>query len=189
VLVDVGCGTGLLAPFLVGTGYRHAGVDLSFGALRAAREGGIDPVARGQIQALPVVDTSAHVVVAGEILEHVRDVAGAVGECARVLRPGRTLVLDTIAASGLARFLLGSVWEQLPGVMSKDRHDPALFVDRGALRETCARCGIPVQLSGLRPSHEVLAWLARRRAQQVRLVPTRVTAVLFQAVGVKTAQA
>lgn len=184
VLLDVACGGGLLVPHLAGTGYRHIGVDLSATATRVAREHGLTAVSRGDVRALPIGAEAADVVVAGEVLEHVDDLAQVVGECARVLRPGGTLVLDTVAATRLARFLVVTVGERVPGVLPKHLHDPALFVDRHVLVRECARHGIDLQLRGLRPSRDVLAWLARRRSW-VRMIPTRWTAVLFQGVGVK----
>src|SRR5215207_4538862 len=95
VLVDLGCGAGLLAPHAARLGYRHVGVDLVGTSLRIAAEHGVRPV-RGDAQRLPLADRVADAVSAGEILEHVPDLPAAVGEACRVLRPGGTLVLDTI---------------------------------------------------------------------------------------------
>jgi 2-polyprenyl-6-hydroxyphenyl methylase/3-demethylubiquinone-9 3-methyltransferase len=185
VLLDVACGGGLLGPHLQGTGYKHVGVDLSPSATRVAREHGMRYVVRGDVSALPFRDAFADVVVAGEILEHVPDLAGAVGECCRVLRPGGTLVVDTIADTRLARVLAISVLERIPGGAPKNLHDPALLVNRQALLGECARHGVTMNLTGLWPSlSDALLWLAGRR-QGVRMVPIRSTAVLFQGVGVK----
>jgi 2-polyprenyl-6-hydroxyphenyl methylase/3-demethylubiquinone-9 3-methyltransferase len=102
-LLDMACGGGLLAPYLAGSGYRHIGVDLSRTAIVLARDHGVESV-RGDVLALPFRDETFDVVVAGEVLEHVADLAGAVGEACRVLRPGGTLVIDTIAATWVGRF-------------------------------------------------------------------------------------
>jgi 2-polyprenyl-6-hydroxyphenyl methylase/3-demethylubiquinone-9 3-methyltransferase len=137
------------------------------------------------VRSLPLPDEAADVVSAGEILEHVRDVAGVVGEACRVLRPGGTLVIDTVARTALARFLVVTVAERIPGAAPPGIHDPALFVDRRALQAECARHGVPLQLRGLRPSvPDAVRWL-RRRSDDVAMVPTRTTSVLFQASGVK----
>ena len=47
---------------------------------------------RGSVLAVPLADGCADVVVAGEILEHVEDDVAVLAECARLLRPGGTLV-------------------------------------------------------------------------------------------------
>jgi 2-polyprenyl-6-hydroxyphenyl methylase / 3-demethylubiquinone-9 3-methyltransferase len=184
VLLDVACGGGLLAPYVGGLGYRHVGVDLSAPSLAVARRHGVLPV-RADARLLPLPDTAADVVVAGECLEHVPDLPRVVAELCRVLRPGGTLVADTIADTRTARFLVVTLAERLPGGPPTGLHDPALFVDRRRLVRECARHGVALELTGLRPAvPATLAWLLRRRTVS-RMVRTRPTTVLFQAVGTK----
>lgn len=184
LLLDLACGGGLLAPHLAGKGHRHVGLDLSPTALPLAREHGVLPV-RGDVLRLPFRDAVADVVVAGEVLEHVAEPIELLAEACRVLKPGGTLVLDTIAATAWGRFSAVTVGERLPAGPPKRLHDPALFVDRCALVDAAARCGVPLTLSGLRPSAvDYVRWLAGRRPS-VRMLTTRSTAGLFQAHGVK----
>lgn len=186
LLLDLACGGGLLAPHVAGKGHRHVGLDLSATALPLAREHGVVPV-RGDVLALPFADEVADVVVAGEVLEHVTEPLLLVAEACRVLRPGGTLVLDTIAATWWGRFSAITAAERLPAGPPRRLHDPALFVDRAALVAGAARCGVELQLSGLRPSApDYLLWLVGRRSD-VRMLPTRWTAGLFQAHGRKGA--
>ncbi len=188
VLVDVACGGGLLAPHVARLGHRHVGVDLSPTAVPLAREHGVQAV-RGDALALPLADGCADVVVAGEVLEHVTDLPLAVREACRVLRPGGTLVVDTIAATAWGRFSAVTVAERLPGGPPRRLHDPALFVDRRVLVAEAAACGVRLELSGLRPSAvDYLGWLAGRRTE-VRMLTTRSSAGLFQARGVKVRNA
>jgi 2-polyprenyl-6-hydroxyphenyl methylase/3-demethylubiquinone-9 3-methyltransferase len=182
VLVDLGCGAGLLAPHLAGKGYRHLGVDLTASALALAAGHGVTAV-RGDVTAVPLPDRCADVVTAGEILEHVTDLPAAVREACRLLRPGGLLVLDTIAATALGRFVAVTLAERLPGGPPRGIHDPALFVDRGALVRECARHGVPLRLRGIRPSVPGFARWAAGRAGAVAMVPAPTTAVLFQGVG------
>ncbi len=186
VLVDLACGAGLFAEHAASRGYLHVGVDLSTTALPQARDHGV-LVVRADVLALPIRDAVADVVTAGEILEHVYDLPGTISEACRVLRPGGTLVIDTIANTRLARLLAVHIAENIPGGAPKGIHDPALFVDRDVLRRECARHGVHVQLSGLRPSIvDSVLWLSRLR-RTVRMRPTRPTAVLFQGHGIKEA--
>lgn len=182
ILVDIGCGGGLLAPHIAG--YRHIGIDVTASALAIARQHGVTPV-RADAGALPLRSGCADVVVAGEILEHVTDLAAVVAEACRVLKPGGTLVVDTIAATRLARFVAVTLAERIPGGAPPRLHDPALFVDRRQLVGMCQRYGITLRLRGLRPSLPgYLRWLTGR-ADSVRMVPSRLSAVLFQAEGVR----
>lgn len=184
VLVDLGCGAGLLAPHLEGKGYTHIGVDLSLEAVRQARDHGV-AAAQADVLAVPLPDACAAVVVAGEILEHVPDLPGAVAEACRVLRPGGLLVIDTLAATALCRFLAIGVAERIPRIATRGVHDPALLVDRAALVAECARHGVALELRGIRPSlADFAGWLLGRRSA-VRMVRVPTTAVLFQAWGRK----
>lgn len=185
LLLDLACGGGLLAPHVAGKGHRHVGLDLSAAALPQARDHGVVPV-RGDVLRLPFADEVADVVVAGEVLEHVQEPLELLSEACRVLRPGGVLVLDTIAATRWGRFLSITVGERVPAGPPPRLHDPALFVDRCALVAGARRCGVELQLTGLRVSAlDYLAWLAGRRSA-VRMLPTRSTAGIFQASGRKT---
>ena len=181
VLLDVACGGGLLAPHVAGLGYRHVGVDIGLAALRIAREHGVMAV-QGDARRLPFRDGAADVVVAGEVLEHVPDLPSVVAEVARVLRPGGTLVADTLADTRIAKLVTITIGEAV-GAAPRGLHDPRLYVDRSALVREAARHGLDLRLVGLRPS---MVDLALRRAD-VRMLPTRYSGVLFAAVGRKRA--
>jgi 2-polyprenyl-6-hydroxyphenyl methylase/3-demethylubiquinone-9 3-methyltransferase len=184
LLVDLGCGAGLLAPHLAGKGYRHVGVDLTASALAQAAAHGVTAV-RGDVCRAPLADGCADVVCAGEILEHVPDLPAAVAEAGRLLRPGGLLVLDTLADTAPARLIAVTIGERIPGTPPRGIHDPALFVNRERLVAECARHGVSLALRGIRPAAiDVARWLAGRTAT-VRLVPVPTTAVLFQGVGRK----
>jgi 2-polyprenyl-6-hydroxyphenyl methylase / 3-demethylubiquinone-9 3-methyltransferase len=184
LLVDLACGGGLMGPHVARLGYRHVGVDIGLRGLELAREHGVTPV-RGSVLAVPLADGCADVVLAGEILEHVEDDVGVLSECARLLRPGGTLVLDALAAGRLSTFINVHLLERLPGGPPKGLHDPALFVDRKRLLAAADRVGLDLELVGLRPSlREAIAWRLGRRGL-VRMKPIRSTAVVFAGYGRK----
>jgi 2-polyprenyl-6-hydroxyphenyl methylase/3-demethylubiquinone-9 3-methyltransferase len=179
-LLDVGCGGGLLAPHVAG--YRHVGVDVSASALDIAAEHGVEPV-QADAADLPFPDDSFDVVVAGEIFEHVEDLGAVVAEAARVLRPGGTLVCDTINRTLFARLSLVTIGERLPGGPPPGCHDPNLFVPPAHLQRLFASHGIELTVWGLRPSlRDYVAFLLGRR-QAVRMVRTRSVAGVFQGIG------
>lgn len=180
LLVDVGCGGGVLAPHV--SGYRHVGVDLNLSALELARAHGVVPV-RGDAARLPLRDGVADVVVAGELFEHVADVEAVAGEVARVVRPGGWVVFDTINDTRWARVSLVALGERLPGGPPKNIHDPALFVPPERLVAAFARHGVEVRVAGLRPSLVDYLRFLLGRSTAVRMVPVRSLAGVYQGVG------
>ena len=186
VLLDAGCGGGLLAPHVRDKGYRHVGVDLGRPGLRHAAGQGM-AVVNGDVTALPLATGSVDVVAAGEILEHVTDLSGTVAELCRVLRPDGLVVLDTVNEGALSRLITVTLGERL-GVAPPGLHDPALFVAPRRLVAEFARHGVDLRVRGVRPSVPgLLRWLALRQQPNGRplgrIVPSVSTAVLYQGVG------
>jgi 2-polyprenyl-6-hydroxyphenyl methylase / 3-demethylubiquinone-9 3-methyltransferase len=184
VLIDLGCGGGVLAPHVAPLGYRHIGLDLVPISLRHARGHGVRPVL-ADVTAVPLASGCADAVSAGEILEHVRQPSTVVAEACRILRPGGILVLDTINATALARFIAVTVGERIPGGAPPGIHDPNLFVAPRVLIDECARHGVRLTVRGIRPAlGGMLRWLVTRH-DPVPIVRTGSTAVLYQGYGVK----
>jgi 2-polyprenyl-6-hydroxyphenyl methylase/3-demethylubiquinone-9 3-methyltransferase len=184
LLVDLACGGGLMAPHVERLGYRHVGIDIGRRGLEIARSHGVLPVL-GSVLAVPLADACADVVVAGEVLEHVVDDVAVLAECARLLRPGGTLVLDALADTALSRFVMVRVLEHVPGGPPPGLHDPALFVDRRRLLAAAEELGLELRLVGLRPSlRQAIAWRLGRR-ELVAFRPIRSTAVVFAGYGRK----
>jgi 2-polyprenyl-6-hydroxyphenyl methylase / 3-demethylubiquinone-9 3-methyltransferase len=197
VLVDLGCGAGLLAPYVADKGYHHVGVDLVRSALEQAADHGLVPM-RADVTALPLADRCADVVSAGEVLEHVPQWPVAVSEACRILRPGGLLVLDTLNDTALSRLVAVRLADRLPG-LPRGIHDPELLVDARALVSECARHGVSLRLRGVRPKFwPFVRWTVRSAARRpprlpgrttaTRIVPTWSTAVLYQGWGVKPSQ-
>jgi ubiquinone/menaquinone biosynthesis C-methylase UbiE len=94
-VLDAGCGTGYLAA-----GLRRArpdvfvsGADLSGGMLANARAAGAEALVQADAGRLPFAAESFDLVVARGVLHHLPDVAAALGEWRRVLRPDGAVVL------------------------------------------------------------------------------------------------
>ena len=184
VLVDLGCGGGLMGPHVAPLGYRHVGVDIGVTGLELARRHGLVPVAGSALE-VPLADGCADVVLACEILEHVEDDVAVLAECARLLRPGGLLLLDALAATRLSVLINVHLLERLPGGPPRGLHDPRLFVDRAALLEAADRLGLDLRLIGLRPSmREAIAWKFGRR-DMVTMKTHRWTGSVFAGIGRK----
>lgn len=96
-VLDLGCGAGEFSAALARRGTAVIAVDVAAEALRRARERVPDLDARlwrcGE--PLPLDDNAVDVVWAGEVIEHVADVAPWLSEVRRVLRPRGVLALST----------------------------------------------------------------------------------------------
>ena len=88
-VLDLGCRSGAVTQHYL-AGNEVVGLDADYAALRRAAERGIKPVHGNVEEPLPFDDRSFDVVVAGEMLEHIRAPEEVVAEVRRVLRPGGT---------------------------------------------------------------------------------------------------
>jgi SAM-dependent methyltransferase len=96
-LLDLGCGSGELARHLAGIGYRMTGCDIAPQMLRQAEMADqaqrvrwirLDP----EWRTLPFASGSLDAVIAASVLEYVPEPRAVLHECARVLRPGGSLL-------------------------------------------------------------------------------------------------
>ncbi|HZC29658.1 MAG TPA: class I SAM-dependent methyltransferase [Gaiellaceae bacterium] len=115
-VLDLGCRYGALTQ-AYRAGNRVTGVDVDREALAQAAELGIETHWADLDERFPFGDAAFDVVVAGELLEHVRDPQHIVGEARRVLCPGGRLIGSVPNAYRLKnrlRFLLGRAPESDP---------------------------------------------------------------------------
>lgn len=129
-VLEVGCGTGLLLRRLAPLADEAVGVDLSPGMLARARERGLT-VVEGDARALPFPDARFDVAVSFKTLPHVPDLAQALAELARVVRPGGFVVAEVYNPTSLRALVkrvfpagkVGSGTERDVFVRFDDAHD------------------------------------------------------------------
>jgi malonyl-CoA O-methyltransferase len=98
-VLDAGCGTGRYLRLMRERGATAIGVDLSAPMLARAYADGAS-VARGSVCALPIDSTSIDTVICGLVLGDVPQLETALGEIARVLRPGGCVVYSVVHPIG-----------------------------------------------------------------------------------------
>jgi len=127
LILDLACGTGDLTRIAVGRGYRVIGADLSRGMLAANTTGA--PLVHADTSELPFADASFDGLVCGYALRNFTELAPALEETARVLRPGgRIAILEVDAPTSPALRLGYKVWfEKVVPVLGGALSDKAAY--------------------------------------------------------------
>jgi ArsR family transcriptional regulator len=117
VVADLGCGTGALSATLAPFVRTVIAVDASAAMLAAARRrldgaANVD-VRQGELEALPIECGSVDTVVMSLVLHYIAEPTTALGEAARVLRPGgRLIIVDMMPHDhDEYRQQMGHVWQ------------------------------------------------------------------------------
>lgn len=159
VVIDAGCGGGLLSVPLAQQGARVIGCDLSPRSVRTARDqraGGAWLAA--DITRMPVATGCADVVLLADVLEHIPQPLAALREAHRCLRLGGVIYANTLNATHRARILAVVIGEGL-GFVPRGTHDWRLFIDDGGLCRAAARIGLrPREKIGARPAVGASLW-------------------------------
>jgi SAM-dependent methyltransferase len=124
-VLDVGCGYGRYLKRLRADHPEATvvGIDAAPGMLAEVEP----PVMVADAQAIPYPDDSADAVLAMHMLYHVPDIAKAVGEFRRVLKPGGTLIVSTNAHDDMAKPY--ALWERaIRSVLGPDTYLPGTEV-------------------------------------------------------------
>jgi ubiquinone/menaquinone biosynthesis C-methylase UbiE len=131
VALDAACGTGRHAAYLLARGHRVVGVDATPEMLAKARARvpGAD-FRVGDLRRLPVEAASVDLAVCALALTHLPDLAPAVDELARVVRPGGRLVVSdfhpTMLLLGGTGFFVAE--DGTPGNVRSFRHPHARYL-------------------------------------------------------------
>ena len=181
-VLDVGSGFGFLLAALERAGFRPVGVELSaFAAGEAWRRGCRRQVVATAESPLPFRDRSFDAITLLDVIEHVATYAEALGECARVLRPGGRLLVITLNRFSALRLVTGRRWSWY-----QDPTHVHMF-SRGALRRAFAAAGLvtarSTTLFNFCTAGETTRWLRPlRRLGRVVHLPALGDAILLEGV-------
>jgi ubiquinone/menaquinone biosynthesis C-methylase UbiE len=132
-VLEVGCGTGLILERTSRFARSATGIDLSGGMLARAHQRGLH-VAQASATDLPIATGSIDVAYSFKVLAHIPDIAGAMREMARVVRPGGWVLAEFYNARSLRRLIKAL---KPPTAVSETTHDEHVFTrydDAAAIR-------------------------------------------------------
>jgi 2-polyprenyl-3-methyl-5-hydroxy-6-metoxy-1,4-benzoquinol methylase len=108
-VLDIGCGNGEYLLRLRSIGWNCKGVEFNETAVSICRQHGLD-IHHGDLKSANFESGSFDFVTAHHLLEHVPDPHELVGEIARILKPGGTLLIRTPNSNALGRAWFGNNW-------------------------------------------------------------------------------
>ena len=122
-VLEVGCGTGLILHRVAEFARDARGIDLSAGMLEKAAARGL-AVAQASATELPIATASVDVAYSFKVLAHIPDIAGAMREMARVVKPGGYVIAEFYNARSLRRLVKAI---KPPTRVSEQTHDEHVF--------------------------------------------------------------
>lgn len=153
-VLDLGCGTGAMFPYLCGRGLDLHAIDPDPHMRQRAEQRASEldctvAIGDGYSESLPYPDGTFDAVVVSLVLCSVSDLEGSVSEIARVLKPGgECRFLEHVRADGWQARLqerLTPCWRHVAGGCELDRATPEWFVSNPDLHvETLQRLPIGV---------------------------------------------
>jgi 2-polyprenyl-6-hydroxyphenyl methylase/3-demethylubiquinone-9 3-methyltransferase len=148
IVVDVGCGGGLLAEAMARAGAQVTGIDRSPGALAAARQHAASSGLTVRYEAASAEELAAReagqfdVVTCLELLEHVPRPEETVAACAQLARPGGELFFSTINRNPKSFLLALVAAEYVLGLVPKGTHEYARFIRPSELGRWARAAGL-----------------------------------------------
>ena len=155
-VLDGGCGGGILAEAMSGRGARVLGIDLAGKPLQVARLHALESGARLDYRAISAEALAEEqpgqydLVTCMEMLEHVPDPASTIAACARLARPGGTVLFSTINRNPRS-FLMAIIGaEYVLGLLPRGTHEYARFLRPSELARGARAAGLEVKsLTGM----------------------------------------
>ena len=161
LVLDVGCGGGLLAEPLSRLGAEMTAIDASEGAIAAARHHAKRQNLTIDYRHMPVEELAAQpdmagrfdIIYASEIIEHVNNRQTFLQSVARLLAPQGVVIFTTISKSVPALMLAKFAAEYVLNLVPRGTHQFDKFIRPAQLSRECAAAGILIDdVTGFLPT-------------------------------------
>jgi 2-polyprenyl-6-hydroxyphenyl methylase/3-demethylubiquinone-9 3-methyltransferase len=147
-VLDVGCGGGILTEAMAASGAEVTGIDLSEKPLGVARLHQLESGARVDYRLIgaealsEAMPAAFDVVTCMEMLEHVPLPGSAIAACARLAKPGGTLVFSTLNRNARSYLYAIIGAEYLLRLLPRGTHDWTRFIRPSELCHDARRAGL-----------------------------------------------
>ncbi len=153
VVVDIGCGGGILAESMADAGANVVGIDMAEGPLSVARLHQLESGVEVDYRQSTAEDLAANeagrydVVTCLEMLEHVPDPSAVIRSCAELLKPGGDVFFSTINRNPKS-FVFAIVGaEYVLNLLPKGTHEYEKFIRPSELEQWARNAGLELQAS------------------------------------------
>ncbi|MGQ2966344.1 bifunctional 2-polyprenyl-6-hydroxyphenol methylase/3-demethylubiquinol 3-O-methyltransferase UbiG [Methylophilus sp.] len=151
LVLDVGCGGGILSESMAGRGAQVTGIDLADKSLQVAQLHALESAVAVEYRCVAVEALAAEqpqsfdVVTCMEMLEHVPDPASVVRACAALVKPGGHLFFSTLNRNAKAYLMAVVGAEYVLNLLPKGTHDYAKFIKPSELAAWLRQSGLELQ--------------------------------------------
>ncbi|SES66608.1 3-demethylubiquinone-9 3-methyltransferase [Nitrosospira multiformis] len=151
VVLDVGCGGGILSESMAESGAQVTGIDLGDKALKVAKLHLLESGNKVNYRKISVEALAAEqphhydVVTCMEMLEHVPDPVSTVRACAELAKPGGWVFFSTINRNPKSYLFAVIGAEYVLNLLPRGTHDYAKFIKPSELGRMAREAGLDVQ--------------------------------------------
>lgn len=150
VVLDVGCGGGILSESMAGLNANVTGIDLAEKSLKVAKLHLLESGRHVNYRNITVEDLAAEqpehydIVTCMEMLEHVPDPQSVIRACARLVKPGGWVFFSTLNRN-MKSYLFAIIGaEYILNMLPHGTHDYDMFIKPAELAQYCRNAGLNV---------------------------------------------
>jgi 2-polyprenyl-6-hydroxyphenyl methylase/3-demethylubiquinone-9 3-methyltransferase len=151
IVLDVGCGGGILSESMAGRGAQVTGIDLGEKPLQVAKLHLLESGKQVEYRKVAVEALAAErpasfdVVTCMEMLEHVPDPAAVVTACAKLVKPGGHVFFSTLNRNAKSYLFAIIGAEYVLNMLPRGTHDYAKFIKPSELAQYCRHASLNVE--------------------------------------------
>jgi len=113
VILDIGCGRGIMLGYLKKIGWKVMGTEIDSGLVNISKHRGLTVYKNNDITKLPIPLKSVDVITLFHVLEHIPDPVATIKYSKRLLKPNGVMIIEVPNFSSFQAKISGSAWFHL----------------------------------------------------------------------------